>query len=255
MIEILFILVVALAVFIVFYRQAIEQYNILQIESTQIGDLPKLLSERTPVVVRSIGEPKLFTPETLKQNPRLLSFPLEPTVNLSTYLQSPKQTIKLSKKSATVLANESGLQVWAEHMWFPKFFSNSWWEMIHSVSSEACLGERGLRKTTAITTMIYPTSGTLEVTLLTEHQEQFLPKVWRGRFPDSMTVQDTPLVGEIKYITIKLRPGTVLCLPTHWAVSIRGCEESKGKPLLWAWIQVDNPISMIASKMESSIQP
>lgn len=255
MIEILFILVVALAVFIVFYRQAIEQYNILQIESTQIGDLPKLLSERTPVVVRSIGEPKLFTPETLKQNPRLLSFPLEPTVNLSTYLQSPKPTIKLSKKSATVLANESGLQVWAEHMWFPKFFSNSWWEMIHSVSSEACLGERGLRKTTAITTMIYPTSGTLEVTLLTEHQEQFLPKVWRGRFPETMTVQDTPLVGEIKYITIKLRPGTVLCLPTHWAVSIRASEESKGKPLLWAWIQVDNPISMIASKMESSIQP
>ena len=43
MIEILVILVVLLAVFIVFYRQAIEQYNILQIESTQITELPKLL--------------------------------------------------------------------------------------------------------------------------------------------------------------------------------------------------------------------
>ena len=98
MIEILVIAVVAIAVFIVFYRQAIEQYNILQIESTQISELPKLLNERTPVVVRSIGDPKLFTPETLKQNPRLLSFPLEPTVNLSTYLQKPKPVIKLSKK-------------------------------------------------------------------------------------------------------------------------------------------------------------
>jgi hypothetical protein len=253
MIEILVVLVVAVTVFIVFYRQAIEQYNILQIESTQISELPKLLSERTPVVIRSIGEPKLFTPETLKQNPRLLSFPIEPAVNLGMYIQSPKQTVKLSPKSATVLANESGVQVWAEHLWYPKLFSNSWWEMIHSLSSEAWVGEKGLRKTTAITTLLYPTSGTLEVTLLTEHQEQFLPKVWRGRFPDQLTVRDTPLVGEIKYITIKLRPGTMLCLPTHWFVSIKAAEESKGKPLLWNWIQVHNPISLVASKMESSM--
>lgn len=255
MIEILVVLVVALAVFIVFYRQAIEQYNILQIESTQISELPKLLSERTPLVVRSIGEPKLFTPETLKQNPRLLSFPLEPTVSLGTYLTSPKPTVKFAQKSATVLANETGLQVWAEHMWFPKLFSNTWWEMIHSLSSEAWMGEKGLRKTTAITTILYPTSGTLEVTLLTEQQEQFLPKAWRGRFPELLTVQDTPLVAEIKYITIKLRPGTMLCLPTHWFVSVRASEESKGKPLLWGWIQVHNPISLVASRMETSIQP
>ena len=255
MIEILVIAVVAIAVFIVFYRQAIEQYNILQIESTQISELPKLLNERTPVVVRSIGDPKLFTPETLKQNPRLLSFPLEPTVNLSTYLQKPKPVIKLSKKSAIVLANECGLQVWAEHLWFPKFFSSTWWEMIHSIQSEAWMGEKGLRKTTAITTMIYPTSGALDVTVMTEHQEQFLPKAWRGRFPETFTVQDTPLVGEIKYITVKVRPGTMLCLPTHWFVSIRASEESKDKPLLWGFIQIHNPISRVASHMESVVEP
>ena len=255
MIEILVILVVLLAVFIVFYRQAIEQYNILQIESTQITELPKLLSERTPVVVRSIGAPKLFLPETLKSNPRLLSFPVEPSYNLSMYLDSPKPVVKLSPKSATVLANETGIQVWAEHHWFSKLFSNSWWEFLHSLSSEAWIGERGLRKTTAITTILYPTSGSLDVTLMTEHQEQFLPKGWRGRFPELFTQQDTPLVGEIKYITIKVRPGTLLCVPTHWFVSVRSSEDSKGKPLLWAWIQLHNPISKVAGNMESSIQP
>ena len=255
MIEILVVLVVALIVLIVFYRQAIEQYNILQIESTQVSDLPKLLSEHSPVVVRSVGEPKLFTPEVLKQNPRMLSFPIEAQMNLSLYLSTPKPAVKLSRKSATVLANETGLQVWAEHHWFSKLFSNSWWEMIHSISTEAWIGEKGLRKTTAITTVLYPTSGCLEVTLMTEHQEQFLPKAWRGRFPERFTVQDTPLVGEIKYITIKVRPGTLLCVPTHWFVSVKACEESKGKPLLWAWIALDNPISFVASKMESSIEP
>jgi hypothetical protein len=253
MIEIAVVLVVALIVLIVFYRQAIEQYNILQIESTQISDLPKLLSEHSPVVIRSIGEPKLFTPEVLKQNPRLLSFPIEPHMNLSMYLSNPKPTVKFSRKSAIVLANETGVQVWAEHHWFSKLFSNSWWEMIHSISTEAWMGEKGLRKTTAITTLLYPTSGSLEVTLMTEHQEQVLPKAWRGKFPELFTVQDTPLVGEIKYITVKLRPGTLLCVPTHWFVSIRGCE--KGKPILWSWISLHNPISKVASNMEGTIEP
>ncbi len=254
MIEIFVVLVVAVAVLIVFYRQAIEQYNILQIESTQISELPKLLSERTPVVVRSIGDPKLLTPETLKSNPRLLSFPLEPQYNLSMYLQNPKPIIKLSPKSAAVLGNESGLQVWAAHHWFPKFFSTSWWELVHNISSEAYVGERGLQKTTGVTTMLYPTSGSLDVTVMAAHMEEFLPKSWRGRFPELFTVQDTPLVGEIKYITIKLRPGTMLCIPPHWLVSIRASDESKGKPLLWGWIQIHNPISQLASSMESRIQ-
>jgi hypothetical protein len=255
MMEVFVVLFVAIAVLIVFYRQAIEQYNILQIESTQVSELPKLLSERTPVVVRSLGDPKLFLPETLKSNPRLLSFPLEPQVNLSMYLQNPKPFVKLSSKSSLVLANETGLQVWAEHHWFPKLFSSSWWEIVHSLNTEACIGEKGLRKTTAMTTILYPTSGNLEVTLLTEHQEQFLPKGWRGRFPEQFTLQDTPLVGEIKYITIKVRPGTLLCIPTHWLASVRATEESKGKPLLWAWIEVHNPISRLAGHMEAKMQP
>ena len=139
-------------------------------------------------------------------------------------------------------------------MWFPKCFSNSWWELAHSMTSEAYVGERGLQKTTAITTLLYPTSGSLDVTIMAAHMEEFLPKTWRGRFPELFTVQDTPLVGEIKYITIKLRPGTMLCMPPHWLVSLRASEESKGKPLVWGWIQIHNPISQLSSVMESRIQ-
>jgi hypothetical protein len=102
--------------------------------------------------------------------------------------------------------------------------------------------------------MIYPTSSALEVTLLTEHQQQFLPKVWRGRFPEKLTIQDTPLVGEVKYITVKLRPGTVLVMPTHWFLSIRASQEDKKKPVLWSWMEVHNPISYLASRMEKSVE-
>ena len=89
MIEIFFILALLFGVFILFYRQAIDQYNILQIEGTQLSDLPKLLSERTPVVVRGVGAPKLFTPETLNGNPRLLTYPVTSQMTLGSYLQNP----------------------------------------------------------------------------------------------------------------------------------------------------------------------
>ena len=254
MIEILFILALLFAVFILFYRQAIEQYTVLQIEATQLADLPKLLSERAPVVVRECGLPKVFTADALKSNPRLLSYPLGQQQTLGQYLKSeaPPRTVKMPKKASLVLASESGLQVWAEHTWFPRFFTQPLWEAIHSLTVEAHLGEKGLRKTTALTTLIYPTTSALEVTLCTETQQQYLPKTWRGRFPETFTIQDTPLVGEIKYITVKLRPGNVLCLPTHWFVSIRAADPTK--PTLWAWMELHNPISLMASKMEASLE-
>ena len=251
MLEIFFILAVLLAVFIVFYRQAIEQYNILQIEASQLDELPKLLSERTPLVLRDIGSPKLFTPDTLKANARLQNFPIGNGQTLGTYIQKPNTRVPLTKKASSLLAKESGLSVWAEHTWFPRLFQFPFLQHIHTLNTEAFLGEMGLRKTTGIVTILYPTSGNLEVTLLTEQQEKCLPKAWRSRFPETFTIQDTPLVGEIKYITIKLRPGNMLCIPTHWFYSIRVVDKSK--PALWSRITLDNPISYVSSSMESSL--
>lgn len=251
MLEIFFILAVLLGVFIVFYRQAIEQYNILQIEADKLEDLPKLLSERTPLVLRNIGQPKLFTPETLKSNSRLQQFPIGNSQTLGQYIQKPPAQVPLTKKAASLLAKESGLSVWSEHTWFPRLFQYPFLTHIHTLNTEALLGEVGLRKTTGIVTILYPTSGALEVTLLTEQQEKCLPKAWRGRFPETFTIQDTPLVGEIKYITIKLRPGNMLCIPTHWFYSIRVVE--KAKPAMWSRITLDNPISYVSSSMENAL--
>lgn len=251
MIELLVIAGVLLGVFLLFYRQAIEQYNILQIEANKISELPKLLGERTPLVVREIGAPKLFTPETLKSNTRLVQFPLGGSLTLGKYLEAPVVRVPLPPKASSLLAKESGLAVWAEHTWFPKLFTMPLLEHFHTMSTSVWIGEQGLRKASAITTLLYPTAGTFEVTLLTEQQETYLPKTWRGRFPDAMTIQDTPLAGEIKYITIKLRPGTILCIPTHWFYSLRVVDPKK--PAMGVRLSVDNPISWVASTMESSL--
>lgn len=245
------VLVVLFAVLVLFYRQAIEQYNILQIEGSQLVELPKLLAERTPLVIREIGQPKLFTPDSLKASGRLQQFPIGNQQTLGQYMEKPTLHTVLTNKASLMLAKESGLSVWGEHTWFPKLFSYELLQHIHFFSSEAHIGEQGLQKTAANVTLLYPTSGALEVTLLTEHQEKCLPKMWRGRFPETFTLQDTPLVGEIKYITIKLRPGHMLCIPTHWFYSIRVAD--KEKPALWAKFLLDNPVSYIASSMETTL--
>jgi len=251
MIEIFLIFAVLLAVIVLFYRQAIEQYNILQIEGSQLEELPKLVNERSPVVIRGIGDPKLFTPATLKQNQRLLQYPIGHGLTLGQYLDKPILSVNLPEKASTLLAKESGLAVWVQHTWYAKFFSYSFLEHIHMVQTDALLGEQGLQKATAILTVLYPTAGPLEVTLLTEQQQTFLPNAWRGQFPEAITIQDTPLAGSIKYITVKVRPGTLLCIPTHWFYSIRA--GNKESPCLWSKITIENPISWVATRMERSM--
>lgn len=254
MIEILLICILFFGIFVLFYRQAIEEYNILQIEGSQVADLPKLLSEQSPVVVREIGAPKLFTPETLKGNSRLLTFPVMPSLSLGDYLvmENRPDSVKINYKAAAQLASEAGIQVWAEHTWFPKAFSYQFLQNFHSLTTYAYIGSVGLRKTTAIHTVLYPTSVPLEVTLLTEQQTKFLPKVWRGRFPDQITIHDTPLVGEIKYISVKVRPGNMLWIPTHWYYSVKSQDLSQ--PCLWASLEIHHPISRLATTMEESIK-
>ena len=249
--EIGIIAIVLLAVFVLFYRQAIEQYNILQIEASQLDELPKLLSERTPLVLHDIGQPKLFTPDALKSNGRLQQFPVGNKLTLGQYIQNPTPSVQIPKKASLLLAKESGLSVWGEHTWFPKFFSYPFLQHIHTFTTEARLGDQGLQKTTAAHTVLYPTAGTFEVTLLTEQQEKCLPPAWRGRFPELFTLQDTPLVGEIKFITIKLRPGNMLTIPSHWFYSLRSTDTKQ--PSLWCVFTIDNPISYVASSMESAL--
>lgn len=246
--EILLVLGVLFVLGILFYRQAIEEYSWSQIEMDQVSELPKLLGERKPVVVRSIGEPKLYTPDVLKGNGRLQAFPLISGVSLGSFLEfGDKATLDhpLSAPVQKALASESGLQVWAEHSWFSKLLPVSWLELLYSFQVHAHIGKEGLAKTTARTTVIYPTSGKLEVTLLNESKGKLFPKAWKGRHPETFTIQDTPLVGEIKYITIVVRPGSMLCLPPHWYFSV-----SSPSNAFWATFELHDPFSRLASELQ-----
>ncbi len=77
MIEFVFVLVFFFVVLVFFYKQTASEFHILQIEQYKLDTLPELLTERNPIVIRGLGEPKLLTSEILKSNARL-SGPVEP---------------------------------------------------------------------------------------------------------------------------------------------------------------------------------
>jgi hypothetical protein len=117
--------------------------------------------------------------------------------------------------------------------------------------SEVILGGLGMTRTMAKYTCIMPTEGTYVLSILSRQSESFLPTKWQYRYPDSLTLNDTPLVADLKYLDIIVRPGTTVCLPPHSIISIEPVKESAE---LFALVIVEyhEPITLIAKSFSQN---
>lgn len=242
MIEIIFVFVFLFVVLVFFYKQTASEFHILQIEQDKLDTLPDLITERNPIVIRGLGEPKLLTPEILKANARL-SGAVDSYLKPSTP-SSPRDT---PADLRTFLAAESGLQVWAEHMWFPKLTEEIWYSFCLTMDAEAYVSSFGLRKTVADYTLYYPTSGEFVCSVMMNSALKFLPSTWEGRFMSDLTPADCPLLHEVQYIDILLRPGHMLILPPHWIVTLKAKDETI--PICGV-IEIHTPLSKLAKALE-----
>ena len=95
--------------------------------------------------------------------------------------------------------------------------------------------------------MILPTDGDLVVSVMPEKSETYLPKTWKGRLFGSLTRLESPLIGEIKYVDIKVRQGSVVFLPPHWIVSIQSDNEKKIPWFIWS--EFHHPLSKLAKRI------
>lgn len=249
MLEIAFLIAIFFLVLVFFYKQKAEGFHILQIESNKLDSFHELLSEKFPIVVRGLGEPKFLTPEILKATPRLHGIQLAPNLFLGDVLKGSKtlpSNLSLPEDLQKGLASEVGLHVWAEHSWLPHYSGeNPSWFL--SLDTRVNIGSIGLTKTSAYSTLLYPTSGTFTCSLMLDSAEKFLPARWMGRFLGDLTVSDTPLLKEIQFIDIILRPGHMLHIPAHW---IYCCKATEGSALpLVGILEVHHPISKLASAL------
>ena len=234
-----------------FHKHRRSELEILQLESSQIEEqLSELLQELQPIVIRGIAPPKGLTYESLLKIPRLANFlvggqPLGDILKSPEMLFSAEGLPTLSQEGREQLAQELALPVWADHTWLP-VFSNSTWlgALIGSMKTEVILGGLGMTRTIARYTCIMPTEGTYTLSILSKSSESFLPSKWQYKYPSSLTLNDTPLVADLKYLDIIVRPGTTVCLPPHCIMSIEPVRTSSSMFSL-ALIEYHEPISIM----------
>jgi hypothetical protein len=240
---------------VLFYKQRREDISILQIESQQLPTSTELFSEKQPLIVRGAAPPQGLTAEGLKQIPRLASFPVG-TVSLSETIAAPSLLGSYGLALQTPeqreqLAEELSIPIWAGITWKSVFAPTTWLGSVAgTLKSQMMIGGQGLSRAVGLYTLILPTDGTYTVSLLSKSSEQYLPtpkEKWLYRYPTTMSVNDTPLIAELKYIDIVLRPGTGLILPPHLIYSLQPQSASSWSAAIL--IEYHEPISLLAKTL------
>lgn len=233
-------------ILIFFYRQAIQEFRILQTDSFEKA--MGLLFERCPIVVLPAPPPPpLWTRASIEKRQVLLNFPVNGT-NLKNELQ--KESVVFLQKDAEKLATQVGLPIWVKQTLLPYFQQISWWTSILQPSTEITIGANGLRQTYAYSTILIATDGALIVSLLNESSDAYVPTQWKGKRLSKLTIDDAPLLNQIQYIDVIVRQGSALLIPPHWKVCWE-TEKSSVKPALAVWIELHHPLSRFVKTVSS----
>ncbi len=245
--EIIICLGVLFFIAVLFYKQANEQFTILQLESERFSELPTLYADHSPIVVRNVSVPPLGTEDALQKRPHILNMAVAPNITLRTLLQDKNKlaTFQFSKVTAEFLAAEAGLPVWVDKHLREHILPSPYTSWFYTTKVSLWPHHRGLFKTTAFQTLLLPTQGKATVSLLLESQEAYLPAQWKGKAFQTLTTQDTPLLNQIQFVDVVLRKGHMLILPAHMIVNIQTSPDCES---VWtSIIELHHPISRLAS--------
>jgi len=204
-----------------------------------------LLGEKIPLVVRSVPSAPFWIHDDVMARSCYQNIPIFRETTLVDWISSSTSGSICPWKhaQAETIANVSGLKVWSQKWLNPSIIHPmlKWW-MIPKYHCWS--GNMGLHKTFATWTCLLPVDGELVVTIMSEQVESSLPANWVGCFPSTLTIKDTPFVGDLKFIDIILRPGNCLFMPAHWFVS--WTSRNEGKAAMACTISYHTPISLLA---------
>jgi hypothetical protein len=238
MFEIIVFLSVLLFIAVLFYKQANEQFEILQIDATRLSELPTLYQDRSPIVISDYDTPNLGTAQDLYKRHSVLQMSTGPNQTMGQLIQSRSA---MPIKAAEILAKETGLQIWFEQH-LAKALVPSYTGFLYSFNCSLWPYKRGMFKTKAFQTLLMPTQGTAIVSLMLQKMIPYLPTKWNNREFSSLSLHDTPLLNQIQFIDIKLRKGSILLLPAHLIVDIK----SDSSEDAWTFVaEIHHPISRV----------
>ena len=256
--EIFLIGVVVFLALTFFYKQAICEFRLNQIEWEQVNKLPDLFNEKVPIVIRGKPSTAFWTQEDVLLRECYSRVRIFEEEILSDWLlrAEPTALCPWGAEHAGILGGRgvSGLTLWAERTLDPIIMTNPFLKLWLNSTSQCWAGERGLVKTVAPWTAIFVTQGAAVVTIMTEAAESALPLGWkRGKvFPSRLTAYDTPFVGDLKFMDIVARPGNILLIPAHWFISWTTLDNGEAEnavcPMVCS-VEYHTPISRFAGMM------
>ena len=241
-----------------FYKQHRNTIELLQVEFTAIHDsLKDLAQERQPIIIRGVPIPHSITLEKLALMERLDPFQLSGGLALKDYKTTPENVLPeyqtsgfpiISYDQSNKLAKELALDTWVLHT-IQDIISDlvGIFSPLHTQSINVLLAGKGMERAMSVYTIIMPVEGKYTLSIVNKKSESFLPANWKYRFPRTLTINDSPLVGEIQYIDVVLRPGTLICLPPHCIYSIEPNDRTFHSAL---WINVDSTVSKLTKFLE-----
>ena len=241
--ESLLVLSVLVVILIFFYKQAVTEFRILQVDSLEKAQ--PLLSERNPIVVLPAPTPQQFwTRADLESRPTLANS-LYNGVKLRDALT--QDSFFLKPDSAESLSQKAGLTVWIQQQIVPTFRSASWWTPCLLSRSEVAIGAQGLRQTYGYTTILMATDGAIQVSLLNPSANPYLPEKWKGKRLNRLTRDDAPFLSQIQCIDVIVRPGSALLIPPHWKVCWENLDSKITAMVVWA--EIHHPLSWFLYRM------
>ncbi len=241
---------------VLFYKQRRDTVEILQSEYTSHDSLKELVSERQPIIIRNTPTPQSLTMEQISKMQRLHDILLREGLTLRQYFMEPgvvedNGNPLISSATAALLSRELALSLWVSHTIQESIQDmDSFFGMFYTRSVQCSFGGIGMRRSTAVMTFFLPVEGTYMISLVNPKSESFLPRVWKNRYPRTLTINDSPLVGELKYIDIILRPGTMICLPTHTIFSIEPDSKTYHSGL---FMEFNSPVSSLAKILDGDL--
>lgn len=223
--EIVLILGVIYIIVWLFYQESIPEFRINQIEWANRSMIPSILPEKLPIVVRNIPQPTIWTHDDVLNRSvySTVSIFANQTISqwLSNVLKHDTQFVNTPwmLEHARLLGSQSGIETWNKR-WIYEFMYPPYAQFIGIPRSSCWIGARPIWTTSAPWTAVIPTEGEIVVSVMpSKGYIHALPPNPENCWLPRITKFDSPFVGDLKFIDIRLRPGHMLIIPTHWIVS------------------------------------
>lgn len=231
-------------VYVFFYKQSINDYTILQLDSTQMNDkLQENLLEKAPIIVRNVDIPHCIQKQSLLNIKRFQNIYVG-SCNLVDYLEKKTDCqLQVNGELEKFLANETGFHSYVTQNWYPKLYTHPLSEYISSIESRISFGSQQCMKTSAIWTLIMPVESRYTVSLVNPNYAEGMPINYK-------TVQDLESLEtskKLQFIDVILKPRTMLLLPPHWYYLMKAEEHGA----YYINIEYNEPVSKLNKYLES----